>query len=85
MTDQKRVADKRNDFFINVAQNLVERMRKSNRTINDYLLNLIKNTDLKLVSDLYSRFRIRICSFVFGKSNTKLENSKAILLCFKQN
>ena len=44
MTDQKRVANKFNDFFTNVAQNLVERMRKNNRAINDYLLNPIKNT-----------------------------------------
>ena len=43
VTDQKRVANKFNDFFINVAQKLVERMGKSNRTINDYLLNPIKN------------------------------------------
>ena len=44
VTDQKRVANKFNEFFTNVAQKLVERMGKSNRTINDYLLNPIKNT-----------------------------------------
>ena len=44
MTDQKRVANKFNEFFTSVAQKLVERMGKSNRTINDYLLNPIKNT-----------------------------------------
>ena len=38
------MANKFNDFFINVAQKLVERMEKSTRTINDYLLNPIKNT-----------------------------------------
>ena len=43
VTDQKRVANKFNEFFTSVAQKLEERMGKSNRTINDYLLNPIKN------------------------------------------
>ena len=43
VTDQKRVANKFNEFFTSVAQKLVERMEKSNRTINDYLLNPIRN------------------------------------------
>ena len=44
VTDQKRVANKFNEFFTSVAQKLVELMEKSNRIINDYLLNPIKNT-----------------------------------------
>ena len=47
VTGQKRLANKFNDFFINVAQKLVKRMGESNRTIIDYLLNPMKNTILK--------------------------------------
>ena len=51
MTDQKRVVNKFNEFFTSAAQKLVERMGKSNRTINDYLLNPIKNTIFLKLAD----------------------------------
>ena len=44
VTDQRRVANKFNDFFINVSQNLVDRLGRGNKAINDYLLHLVKNT-----------------------------------------
>ena len=46
VTDQKRVANKFNEFFTSVARKLVKRMGKSNRTINDYLLNPIKKYNI---------------------------------------
>ena len=44
VTDQRRVANRFNDFFINVSQNLRDRLGRGNKAINDYLLHPVKNT-----------------------------------------
>ena len=44
VTDQRRVANRFNDFFINVSQSLVDQLGRGNKAINDYLLHPVKNT-----------------------------------------
>ena len=44
VTDQRRVANRFNEFFINVAQNLVDRLGRGNKAIHDYLLHPVKHT-----------------------------------------
>ena len=44
ITDQKRVADKFNDFYINIAQKLVDGLGETNSKIQDYLKNPSKNS-----------------------------------------
>ena len=38
------MANRFNDFIINVSQNLVDRLGRGNKAINDYLLYPVKNT-----------------------------------------
>ena len=44
ITDQRRVANRFDEFFINVAQNLVDRLGRGNKAIHDYLLHPVKHT-----------------------------------------
>ena len=44
VTDKRRVANRFNDFFINVSQKLVDRLGRGKKAINDYLLHPVKNT-----------------------------------------
>ena len=39
ITDQKTVASKFNNYFVNVAKNLIKDIRKSNNKFQDYLKN----------------------------------------------
>ena len=46
VTDQRRVVNRFNDFFINSSQNLVNRLRRGNKSINDYLLHPVKKYNI---------------------------------------
>ena len=58
ITDQKTVASKFNNYFVNVAKNLIKDIRKSNNKFQDYLkiqtstVFFINKTDPIEVSDL---------------------------------
>ena len=51
VTDQRRVANRFNEFFINVAQNLVDRLGRGNKAIHDYLLHPVKHTIFLKLTD----------------------------------
>ena len=44
ITDQQKVANKSNDFFINIAQNLVDKIVKANNKYQDFLKNPNKHS-----------------------------------------
>ena len=74
ISHQKTVANKFNDYFINVAQNLLKDLGKSNNEFQDYLKNpnkhsfFLKEVDPEEVHMLLLKLNTKKSSDIFGIS-----------------
>ena len=79
MTDQKAVADKLNDFYINVADNLAKKIPKPNTQFQDYLKNpnehslFLTETTPGEVGKIISNLGSNKASDIYGNSNKVLK------------
>ena len=96
LTSQKDVADKLNDFFINVADNLAKKIPKPNTQYQDYLKNpnehslYLSETTIDEVSKIISNLGANKASDIYGNSNKFLKmggNTAAeiIVILFNQS
>ena len=96
LTNQKVVADKLNDFFINVADNLAKKIPKPNSKFQDYLKNpnehslYLSETTFDEVGKIISNLGSNKASDIYGNSNKFLKMggdtaTEIIVILFNQS
>ena len=96
LTSQKAVADKLNDFFINVADNLAKKIPKPNTIFQDYLKNpnehslFLSETTPGEVAKIISNLGANKASDIYGNSNKFLKMggetaTEIIVILFNQS
>ena len=96
LTNQKVVADKLNDFFINVADNLAKKIPKPNSKFQDYLKNpnehslYLSETTFDEVGKIISNLGSNKASDIYGNSNKFLKMAgntatEIIVILFNQS
>ena len=65
ITDQKTVASKFNNYFVNIAKNILKDIGESNNKFQDYLKYPIE-TDPMEVSDLLEKINVNKATDIYG-------------------